>query len=112
MVRIRGNLESQLFLSVDFKEFGKFTMEALRNLRQKLLCFLYFILQDADLEVHHRQKQAVGVDIKVLVYKVQSVLLSIVAENVLFFVSISKLHNFATNEIADAAANINEGKAV
>jgi len=39
----------------------------------------------------------VGVDVQMLIDQVESVLLSVVAKNVLLFVSITKLHDFTAD---------------
>ena len=72
-------------------------MEALWDLWQQLLSLLDFILQDAHLKVHHRQQQTVSVYVQMLIDQVESVLLSVIAKNVLLFVCISKLHDFTAD---------------
>ena len=51
-------------------------------------------------------------DIQTFVDQVQSVLLAIVPQNMLLLVSITKLDNFASNQVADMALCICEGKAI
>lgn len=53
-----------------------------------------------------------GVNIKVLVDEVEAILLSVVAEDVLLLVRVSKLHDFASNEVAEAASDTDKGEAV
>ena len=53
-----------------------------------------------------------SVDVKVLVNEVESVLLAIVAKDVLFFVGVAQLHNLASNEVADASSQVDECEAV
>jgi len=54
----------------------------------------------------------VGVDVEVLVDEVEAILLAVVAEDVLLLVRVSKLHDFASNEVADAAPDTDKGEAV
>ena len=53
-----------------------------------------------------------GIDVKVLVNEVKAVLLAVVAEDVMFFVSIAKFHDLPADQIANAASHTNEGEAV
>ena len=53
-----------------------------------------------------------SVDVKVLVNEVESVLLTIIAEDVLFFVGVAQFHDFASNEVADASSQVDECEAV
>ena len=87
-------------------------MAALRDLGQKSLGLVNISLEDHNLKVHHRQQKSMSVDVKVLVNEVESVLLAIVAKDVLFFVGVAQLHNFASNEVADASSQVNECEAV
>jgi len=54
----------------------------------------------------------VGVDVEVLVDEVEAILLAVVAEDVLLLVRVSKLHGYASNEVADAGPNTDKGEAV
>lgn len=87
-------------------------MERLWDAWDLALCFLNLVIQNAGLEVHHWKKQAVSINVQVLVNKIETVLLAIVAEEVLLFVCVAKLHDLATNEVADAASNVDECEAI
>ena len=52
------------------------------------------------------------VDVQVLIDEVESVLLSIVAQDVLLFVRVPKLHDLASDEVADTAADVDESEAI
>jgi len=51
-------------------------------------------------------------DIEVLVDEVETILLAIVAQNVLLFVRVAQLHDFAADEVADATSEVDESEAV
>ena len=53
-----------------------------------------------------------SVDIETLVHQIESILFAIITQDVLFPVSIAKLHHFAPNEVTNIASCIGEGKAV
>ena len=53
-----------------------------------------------------------SIDVQMFVNKIQTILFAIVAEDVMFTVCIAKLHDFTTNEIADASPDVDECKAV
>lgn len=53
-----------------------------------------------------------GIDIQVLINQVQPILLAIVAQNVLLFVCISQFHDFAPDQVAYTASQVDESKAV
>ena len=53
-----------------------------------------------------------GVDVQILVDKIKAILFAIVAKNVMFFVGIPKLHDLASDQVADAAPHVDEGEAV
>lgn len=56
MVQVRRQFESHLFLPVELEELRQLAMVASRDLGQQALSLLYLVLQDADLEAHHREQ--------------------------------------------------------
>jgi hypothetical protein len=44
------------------------------------------------------------INIEMLVNQVESILLAVIAQDVLFLVSISQFHYFASNQVADASS--------
>lgn len=52
------------------------------------------------------------VDVQMLVDEIKTILFAIVAKDVVLAVSVSKLHDLTTNEVADAASNVDESEAV
>lgn len=53
-----------------------------------------------------------AVDVQVFVDQVQAVLLSIVAQDVVLFVCVTQFHDLASDKVADAASDVDEGEAV
>lgn len=51
------------------------------------------------------------IDVQVLINQVKSILLAIIAKNVLLFVRIAQFHHLASDQVADASPQINEGEA-
>ena len=52
------------------------------------------------------------IDVQVLINQVESVLSAVIAQNVVLLVCISKLQDLATDQVADATPDVDEGEAV
>lgn len=53
-----------------------------------------------------------SINVQILVNKIEAILLSIIAENVMLLVCITKLHDFTSNEVAEATSDIGESETI
>ena len=53
-----------------------------------------------------------GIDVQVLINQVEPVLAAVIAQNVVLLVCISEFQDLATDQVADATPDVDEGEAV
>ena len=53
-----------------------------------------------------------GINVQVLINQIESVLATIIAQNVVLLVCISELQDLAADQVADATPDVDEGEAV
>ena len=112
VVQIGSDLESKLLLIVVLEELSQLAVETVRDLLQVALSLVDLVVKDANLEVHHGEEKSVGVDVEVLVDKVQAVLLTVVTKDVLLLVRVAELHDFASDKIVHVSSDVDESEAV
>jgi len=54
----------------------------------------------------------VGINVQILVNKIETILLSIIAKNVMLLVCITKFHDFTSNEITETTSDIGESETI
>ena len=70
------------------------------------------LIEHTDLEIHHRKKESVSVNIQVLIDQVKSVLLAVITKNVVLLISVAQLHDLATNQIRNRPSNVDKSEAI
>ena len=87
-------------------------METFWNLFEQLLSLWNVLVQDWTLVIHHRQKKSVSIDVKRFVDEIEPILFTVIAKDVVLFVSIAKFHDSTSNQVVDSSPCIDESEAV
>lgn len=112
MILVRSDVKGHFLPVICLQEPGQLSVLSLRNVFEEKLRTVLIIVQDGRLVVHHRQQEVVDDDLKVLVDKIKSVGLGVIAEEELFLVCVGQLHNLLSNQVENTSLDVGEDEAI